>query len=111
MRGVSSRVTWTPCCPLIRTSCWALGSPPPGPPHNPLSDYARKMWSGLIRSYHLNGRWGKTIDAALAVVRAPSPQPYNATAVAAAIDAHETAWQTNYSEVFPTNPVAEALPT
>lgn len=79
-----------------------------GPHHSGLSDYARKMWSGLLRTYHLAGRWGETLAAATAAVLDPT-SPYDPAAVAAAITKHETAWQTNFTEVFPVEPTALAL--
>ena len=76
-----------------------------GPRQNGLSDYARKQWSGLVSTYHVAGRWGTRIEAALASF---GGSPYDSSKVAADVAQHELAWQTNYSQKFPTAPNSTA---
>ena len=70
-----------------------------GPTQNSLSDYARKSWGGLLKTYHVRGRWGITIEAALESLR--SNTTLNHTQISNAIASHEITWQTNTSESFP----------
>ena len=78
-----------------------------GPKRNGLSDYARKQWHGLVESYHVQGRWGIPIEYALKSMHSASP--YDAAGAAAAVTQHENAWQTNYSQHFPSVPVADTI--
>jgi len=80
-----------------------------GPHPNPLSGYARKMWSGLVSSLYVSGRWGMTIEAAIAAVADPTNDPFNKTKIAADLDDFESKWQRNASHIFPTRPTGDAL--
>lgn len=69
------------------------------------------MWHGLLKTYHLDGRWGITIDAALSALSPSASTPYDPVAVRAAIDEHELAWQTDFKTKFPTSPSDSPLET
>jgi len=77
------------------------------PKQSSLSDYARKMWGGLLSTYHVRGRWGITIEAALYSLR--SNTTLNHTAINIAIAKHEIAWQTNTSQAFPIVPTSNLM--
>eukprot|EP00747_Dinoflagellata_sp_TGD_P193683 gnl/TRDRNA2_/TRDRNA2_60164_c1_seq1.p1 gnl/TRDRNA2_/TRDRNA2_60164_c1~~gnl/TRDRNA2_/TRDRNA2_60164_c1_seq1.p1 ORF type:complete len:359 (+),score=41.28 gnl/TRDRNA2_/TRDRNA2_60164_c1_seq1:30-1079(+) len=80
-----------------------------GPDTGGLEDYARKQWGGLVRSFHVRGRWGITFAAAAASLR--TGNPVDMQKLQNSINTFELAWQTNYSEGFPVDPESDALTT
>ncbi len=76
-------------------------------PGTGLEDYARKMWGGLVRSYHVRGRWGILLDAAVASLQ--TQQPVNLTRVRDDTEAFELAWQSNQTETFPVVPEEDTM--
>jgi len=80
-----------------------------GPNTGGLEDYARKQWGGLLKSYHLRGRWGIVIEAVLQALR--EGKSYQAAEAQKTLNEFELAWQKNFTEVFPVEPESDALET
>ena len=73
-----------------------------------LEDYARKQWGGLVRSFHVRGRWSILLDAVLEAARSGT-FAVDAGAVGAATQVFELAWQTNFTERFPVEAQGDAV--
>ena len=66
------------------------------------------MWGGLVRTFHVRGRWSILLDAVLEAARTGT-YAVDTNAVGAATSAFELAWQTNFTERFPVSAQGDAV--
>ena len=72
-----------------------------------INDYARKQWGGLVETYYVSGRWKITLNEMISALE--QNRTFDAAKVNQHVSQFQLAWQTNFSQRFPTQAQGDAV--